>query len=607
MAGIIDEFGIGSIPALLRARVRQTPEREALRFRDGAGWSSLTWAEVGTRVRELALGLISLGVGAGRTAAILSGTRVEWLLADLGVLATGAATTTIYPSSTADECAFVLADSASTVVFAEDEGQVAKLRSVREKITDVTKVVVIDGSASDDDWVLTLDDVAVLGRALDAADPGAYDRASGAVTADQLATLIYTSGTTGRPKGVELTHDNWLYTVSAIDSMDLMRADDLHLLWLPMSHVFGKAIEVAMIASGATTAVDGEVDRIAANLAELRPTVLGAAPRIFEKIYNTVLATVRAEGGVKLGLFRWARGVGLRHAANRREGRASPLPLRAQFAVADKLVFAKLRERFGGRVRCFVSGSAPLSPEIGEFFDAAGLLILEGYGLTESSAASFVSRQGEVRFGTVGKPLPGTEVRIAEDGEVLIKGRGVMRGYRGLPEATAEALADGWLHTGDIGELDERGRLRITDRKKELIKTSGGKYVAPQSVEGRIKAACPYVANVLVHGDRRNFCVALVTLDPDLVAKWAGARGLSTDNAELTPNAELRALVQEGIDAANAGLAKHETVKAFAILKDDFTVERGELTPSLKLRRRVIERHYAELLDGFYDGMIEKV
>ncbi|WP_086827244.1 long-chain fatty acid--CoA ligase [Allokutzneria sp. NRRL B-24872] len=604
MAGIISEPGITSIPGLLRARIARTPGTEAFRFRGRSGWESLTWAETGTRVREIALGLLALGVGAGRTAAILSGTRVEWLLADLGVLATGAATTTIYPTNTADECAFVLADSGSVVVFAEDEGQVEKLRSVRDRVPAVSKVILIEGDAADDDWVLSLDDVIALGRS---ADPTTYERAVAAITPDQLATLIYTSGTTGRPKGVELTHDNWLYIAEAVDPLDLMRPDDLHLLWLPMSHVFGKAIEIAVINGGTPTAVDGAVDRIAANMAELRPTVLGAAPRVFEKIYNTVLATVRAEGGVKLRLFRWARGIGLRHAADRRAGRPSPLWLRVRFAIADKLVFTKLRARFGGRVRYFVSGSAPLSPEIGEFFDAAGLQIREGYGLTETSAASFLARPEELRFGVIGRPLPGTEVRIAEDGEVLIKGRGVMRGYRGLPEATAAALEDGWLRTGDIGELDDRGRLRITDRKKELIKTSGGKYVAPQAIEGKIKIACPYVANALVHGDRRNFCVALVTLDPDIVAKWAGTRGLSADMAELTPNPELRAAVQEGIDAVNATLAKHETVKAFAILSDDFTVERGELTPSMKLRRRVVEQHYADLLDGFYDGMIEKV
>ncbi|GAA4035615.1 long-chain fatty acid--CoA ligase [Allokutzneria multivorans] len=605
MAGIISEPGITSIPGLLRARIARTPDTEAFRYRARSGWESLTWAETGAKVREIALGLLALGVGAGRTAAILSGTRVEWLLADLGVLATGAATTTIYPTNTADECAFVLADSGSAVVFAEDQDQVAKLRSVRDQVPGVAKVILIEGAvAADDDWVLSLDDVIALGRS---SEPDAYERAVAAITPDQLATLIYTSGTTGRPKGVELTHDNWLYIAEAVDPLDLMRPDDLHLLWLPMSHVFGKAIEIAVINGGTPTAVDGVVDRIAANMAELRPTVLGAAPRVFEKIYNTVLATVRAEGGVKLKLFRWARGVGLRHAANRRAGRSSPLWLRVRFAIADKLVFTKLRARFGGRVRYFVSGSAPLSPEIGEFFDAAGLQIREGYGLTETSAASFLARPEELRFGVIGRPLPGTEVRIADDGEVLIKGRGVMRGYRGLPEATAAALEDGWLRTGDIGEFDERGRLRITDRKKELIKTSGGKYVAPQAIEGKIKTACPYVANALVHGDRRNFCVALVTLDPDLVAKWAGARGLSADMAELTPNPELRAAVQEGVDAVNATLARHETIKAFAILGDDFTVERGELTPSMKMRRRVIEQHYADLLDGFYDGMIETV
>jgi long-chain acyl-CoA synthetase len=586
MSGIITSPSVRSIPGLLRARVAVTPDTEALRHRVGSGWTSTTWAELGDQVRDLALGLIDLGVGERERVAILSGTRVEWIVADLAVLGAAATATTVYPSNTADECAFVLADSGSVVVIAEDDGQSVKLRSVRDRIPAVRHVVVIEGTPSEDGWVVTLAEVVARGRSRDREE---YDRIVEGIAPDDLATLIYTSGTTGRPKGVELTHDNWLYTGRAVHELDILRAHDLHFLWLPMSHSFGKMLEVLMIAVGLPTAIDGSVERIAGNLRELRPTIVAAAPRIFEKIYNTAVATVRSEGGVKLALFRWARQVAIE--SSRANGRPQ-WTLKGRHALADRLVFAKLRERFGGRVRYFVSGSAPLSPEIAEFFGGAGLRILEGYGLTETSAASFIMRPEDPGSGGVGRPVPGTEVRIAEDGEVLVRSPGVMRAYHGLPEETAKTIVDGWLHTGDIGELDERGGLRLTDRKKELIKTSGGKYVAPQPIEGRIKAACPYLANVLVHGDRRNFCVALVTLDPDTAARWTSAHDQSTESPEF------RAVVQKAIDEVNADLPGYSTVKAFAILPEDFAGD--EVTASMKIRRRVVEEHHAEVLDAFY-------
>ncbi|GAA3446058.1 AMP-dependent synthetase/ligase [Planomonospora venezuelensis] len=597
----------GSLPALLRSRVRATPYTEAFRHPSGDGWACLTWSETGERVRALALGLRELGLEPGTRAAVLCGTRVEWIVADLAVLSTGAATTTIYPSNTAAECAFILTDSGSVLVVAENDDQVAKLRSVRSEIPAVKHVVVIDGEADEEGWVLTLDQVARSGEEAAAGGAGEYDRMVDAVTEDDLATLIYTSGTTGRPKGVELTHRNWLQTARAAAQIELLTPDDLHFLWLPMSHSFGKLLESVMIAVGTPTVVDGRLDRIAANLGAVRPTVMAAAPRIFEKIHNTVAATVQREGGIKLKLFRWARGVGLETVRARQEGRALSPGLRARHALADRLVFAKLRARFGGRIRYFISGSAPLSLEMAEFFDAAGLTILEGYGLTESSAGSFVNRPGNVRFGTVGPPLPGVTVRIAEDGEILIGGHGIMRGYHGLPEESAEALQDGWLHTGDIGELDEAGRLRITDRKKELIKTSGGKYVAPQHLEGRIKAACPFLSHVVVHGDRRNYCTALVTLDADVVAPWAQAEGLPSDPAELCAHPRLREEVRRAIETVNADLASYETVKDFAVLPADFTVESGELTPSMKVRRREVEERNRELLDSLYRNPVERV
>ncbi|MFI6925529.1 AMP-dependent synthetase/ligase [Nonomuraea spiralis] len=583
---------MSSIPSLLRDRIAATPDAEAYRVPSDDTWVSMSWREVGDRVRGLALGLSGLGAGPGRRVSILCSTRLEWILADLAVLSTGAATTTIYPSNTAAECAFVVTDSGSTIVIAENDEQVAKLRSVQKELPDVTHVVVVDGSPSDDGWVVTLDSVS--------GGEGDYDALVDAISQDDLATLIYTSGTTGRPKGVELTHDNWLFAAGSVREIDLITPDDLHFLWLPLSHSFGKLLEVVMIDIGVPTAIDGRLDRIADNLGALRPTVMAAAPRIFEKIHNTVVATVRREGGIKLRIFEWARETGIRVSRARQREAAVPLTTRVEHALADRLVFAKLRARFGGRIRFFISGAAPLSRDVAEFFDGAGLTILEGYGLTESSAGSFLNRPESVRFGTVGPPLPGTQVRIADDGEILIGGRGVMRGYHGLPRETSETLEDGWLRTGDIGELDQAGRLLITDRKKELIKTSGGKYVAPTHLEGRIKAACPFASHVFVHGDRRNYVTALVTLDMDVVRPWAEAESLPADPEALRGHPRMREEVDRAIRQVNADQASYATVKKFAILAEDFTVETGELTASLKIRRKAVEERHAETLNAFY-------
>ncbi|MEV4566754.1 long-chain fatty acid--CoA ligase [Nonomuraea sp. NPDC049419] len=583
---------MSSIPSLLRDRIAATPDAEAYRVPSDDGWTSLSWREVGDRVRGLALGLAQLGSGPGTRVSILCSTRLEWILCDLAVLATGAATTTIYPSNTAAESAFIINDSGSTIVVAENDDQVAKLRSVQKELSGVTHVIVIDGAAGDDGWVIPLASVA--------ASEGDYDAMVDAIAQDSLATLIYTSGTTGRPKGVELTHDNWLYTAEAVREVGLISPSDLHFLWLPLSHSFGKLLEVVMIGQGVPTAIDGRLDKIAENLGVLRPTVMAAAPRIFEKIHNTVVANMRNDGGLKLRIFEWARRTGIRVSRARQRGVPVPVTTRAEYALADRLVFAKLRERFGGRIRFFISGAAPLSQDIAEFFDAAGLTILEGYGLTESSAGTFLNRPESVKFGTVGLPFPGTEVRVADDGEILIKGRGIMRGYHGLPQETAEALEDGWLHTGDIGEVDEAGRLRITDRKKELIKTSGGKYVAPTYLEGRIKAACPYVSHVFVHGDRRNYVTCLVTLDMEVVKPWAEAESLPLDPEELREHPRMRAEVEKAIEQVNAGEAGYATVKKFAILASDFTVETGELTPSLKIKRKAVEERHGGVLDAFY-------
>jgi long-chain acyl-CoA synthetase len=590
-----------TVPELLLDRVAATPNREAFRYRAGTEWKSLNWKDVGQRVRDIATGLRAEGIADEERCAILSGTRIEWILIDLGILAAGGATSTIYPASTPDECAYILSDSASKIVFAENELQVDKLLAQRSQLADVRRVILIDGKPrGSDDWVMTLDELEKRGREHHRQHEADYERIARSIRPEALATLIYTSGTTGKPKGVELTHDCWVYEAQGIDELELLREDDLQFLWLPLAHSFGKVLEVAQLRIGFTTAVDGVIEQLVDNLAVVRPTFVAAVPRIFEKVHNKVVTGATANGGTKAKIFHWAIGVGKRAAELERKGQRPGLLLSLQRAIAHKLVFSKLQDRFGGRLRFFVSGSAPLARELAEFFHAAGVLILEGYGLTESSAASFVNRPGHFKFGTVGQPLPGTQIKIAEDGEILITGRGIMRGYHNMPEATAEALDGRWLRTGDVGEVDAEGFLKITDRKKDLIKTSGGKYVAPQLIEGLFKAHCPYVSQVVVHGDNRNFVTAIVTLDEDAVKGWAKTQGIEGSIADLAKRDDVHALIKAALDAVNAGLPSYATVKKFSILPADLTVENGELTTSLKVRRKVVETKYKAVLDGLY-------
>ncbi|MFE9242008.1 AMP-dependent synthetase/ligase [Nocardiopsis sp. NPDC006938] len=613
-----------SVPDMFASRVAESGDREAFTYpvpSPSGGdekWESLTWNQTRDRVRALALGLHSLGVTSQARCAIASSTRVEWVLADLAILCAGGASTTIYPSSGPPDCAYIVSDSGSMVAFAENDEQVAKLLEQRGAMPGLSRVIAFEGdNGGDDDWVMGLAELEAAGTRLHEERPELFDELVASVRADHLATLIYTSGTTGRPKGVRLDHANWLYEAEALRVMgdemraqgwEMLDADDVQYLWLPLAHSFGKVMQVAQLRLGFTTAVDGRVDRIVDNLAVVRPTFMAAAPRIFEKVFNRVVMQAKEGGPAKYRIFRWAVGVGDRVARLREEGREPRGALAAQHRVADRLVFAKLRARFGDRLKFFVSGSAPLAPEIGRFFYGAGITILEGYGLTETSAGAFLNRPGDVRFGSVGLPLPGTEVRIAEDGEVLLRGGSVMRGYHNLSGATEEVLdEDGWFATGDIGAL-ENGRLRITDRKKELIKTSGGKYVAPQSIESRFKSLCPYVGNLVVHGDRRPYCVALVTLDPEAIEVWAEANGLGALNyLGLTREPRVRAMLQEAIDELNRGLPRHESVKDFAVLPNELTVEQGEITPSLKMRRRAVEERYRDLLDGMYEGSVERL
>ncbi len=594
-----------TVPEMLFHRIAATPDKTAFSYPVGSGWKTVSWKQFGEAVRSVSMGLRSIGLQSEQRVAILAGTRYEWVLADFGILCGAGATTTIYPQNLPEECAYILEDSDSQFIFAENDEQVAKLQAVREKLGRIKKVITFDGKASADGWVMTMAELIEKGKAATQAEWEAVGRT---VKNQDLATLIYTSGTTGKPKGVELTQDCWVYEAEGIDEMKLLLPDDVQFLWLPLAHSFGKVLEVAQILIGFHTAIDGRVDKLTENLAVVKPTFVAAVPRIFEKIYNKVIDGAKKGGGVKYAIFKWAIEVG-KEASKVRQQRQQPSGLLAlKESLATKLVFSKLQNRFGGRLRYFVSGSAALSREMAEFFHACGILILEGYGLTETSAGTFVNRPDNFKFGTVGPPLPGTQVKLsAEDKEILIKGRGVMRGYHNLPDQTAETIKDGWLYTGDIGEIDADGLLRITDRKKDLIKTSAGKYVAPQTLEGSFKAQCPYVSQCVVHGNNRNFCVMLVALDKEAIVDWAKNNGVNGGYAEIVKDPRTHALIKTYIQELNKGLANYEAIKNFGILPKDLTLEDGDLTPSLKVKRKAVETKYKDLLDGFYAGNVAAV
>ncbi len=595
-----------NVPELFLERVGLTPDDEAFRHpAPGGGWTSLTWEETEQRVRAVASGLKAMGFASGDVGAILSSTRIEWILADFGILFAAGATTTIYPSSTAEDCGHILADSGATVAFVEDAEQVAKVVSRRSELPHLRHVVVFDGVGSGDGWVLALSSVEASGREWDRVHPGHFEEAAQAIPGDALATVIYTSGTTGKPKGVELTHGCWVSQSAAVVESGILRAPNhVQLFWLPLAHSFGKMIGTAQLRIGFPTAIDGRVDKLVENLAAVRPTFVCAVPRIFEKVRNKVIQSARDGGAVRTAILRWAIEIGLVARRIERAGGRPGALLVAQRLLADRLVYSKVRALFGGRLQFFVSGSAPLSRDVAEFWDAVGVEILEGYGLTESSAATHCNRPGSNRVGTVGPPLRGIEVRLAEDGEVLMRGPWIMRGYRGLAEATGEALdAEGWLHTGDIGATSPDGYLSITDRKKDLIKTSGGKFISPTEIEARLKALSPLVANVLVHGDRRNYVSALLTLDPDAGRAWAARHGLQSLGPEaLAAHPLLQARLQRDVDKLNANLPRFATVKRFTVLPRDFSEAEGELTPSQKVKRKLVELRYMPLLDAMYDG-----
>jgi long-chain acyl-CoA synthetase len=568
----------------------------AISFKDGESWVTRSFDEVAETVRSLALGLVDLGVERGDKVSILANTRPEWTCFDFAALSIGAVVVPIYQTNSPEECQYVLENSDAKVVVVEDDEQLEKIREVREVLPLLEHVVRMTGSSED---AIALEQLAARGERRDAAE---WERRWSAVTPTDVCTFIYTSGTTGPPKGCVITHGNYRAMLDMVNATSTIEDEDLTYLYLPLAHSFALLIQLGSFDLGATIAYwERDPLKIMPNLAEVRPTYFPSVPRIFEKIYTAATSGMEKQGGLKKAIFDWSIRVGGRVRATERNGRRPGFALRKQYEFADKQVLSKIRGLFGGRLRLAVSGAAPISPEILRFFDAAGVLVLEGWGMTETSTAATISSPEDFKIGTIGKPFPGCEVKIAEDGEILVKGPNVFQGYYKNEEATRETIVDGWLHTGDLGAIDSDGFIRITGRKKDIIITAGGKNITPANLEGAIKQH-PLVSQCVVVGDRRPYLVALVTLDPEEATAYAREHGLPEDPARLATDPEVRAAIEAHLAKVNEKFARVEQVKKIAILPHDLSQENGELTPTLKVKRAVVaDKHQGEI-EKLYAG-----
>jgi long-chain acyl-CoA synthetase len=595
-----------SLPEMFFTHARRFAGRPRYRFKRSGRWREVTWEECAERVSALTAALIDLGVQPGDRVGLLSATRAEWMETDLAILSAGAITVPVYPSVLADECGYVLWNAGATVVVAENEQQADKVGQVREHgfelegkrvAVEVKRVLRIEGTGENhfDAWL-------EKGRGLLPALRGEIESRIAAQKRDQLATIVYTSGTTGPPKGVMQTHGNHLASVESIRNLGVVEPGDIDFFFLPLAHSFARTIEYVGLYLGTITVYAQSIDTLLDDVRESQPTVIPSVPRIYEKIYTRIHSGRDQAPPLKRALMDWAFRVG--RARSRAEQERRPLSwwLAWQAKVADRLVFSKIRDVLGGRLKHAVSGGAPLAKEIAEFMHAVGILVLEGYGLTETTPILSCNRPDAFKFGTVGRPIDNVTLRFASDGEILAKGPNIAIGYYRRPEATAEAWdEEGWFHTGDIGDLDEDGFLRITDRKKDLIKTSGGKYVAPQAVENLLKTQ-PHISQAVVVGDNRKYCVALISADVEEVGAWAEARGLSLpEPAEWGRNPEVVGLIEKEVAEVNRQLPSYETIKYFRLFPHDLTQDGGELTPSLKVKRKVVMTRYVGLIDEMYD------
>jgi long-chain acyl-CoA synthetase len=601
---VTESSGKGTLTQLLYEAVeRHGHKPKAVACKTASGpWHSLTHAEVAERVMRTGLALKRLGVKRGDRVAILSENRPAWLVADFACLAIGAIDVPIYPTLPAKQIVYILSDSGATAIFVSTAPQLAKILDIRPQLPALKHVIAMDPDAKGP-GVLWLADVYRMGAEAEAAGEGArFKEEALSAKPDDVATIIYTSGTTGDPKGVMLTHDNIYSNVVGTLQVIHVGPEDASLSFLPLSHIFERmAGHYTTFAAGCTIHYAESLDTVPQNLAEVGPTYVTSVPRLYEKMYARVLENALAGGAVKKRIFFWARDVADRWADFTLAGREPPRLVAWQYALAQRLVFSKLKARTGGRIRFFVSGGAPLPADIAKFFYAAGLPILEGYGLTETSPVIAVNLLERPRIGTVGPPIPGVEVRIADDGEIVTRGRNVMKGYFNKPEATREVLEpDGWFHTGDIGHLDAAGCLSITDRKKDLIVTAGGKNVAPQPIEQMVKKN-KYVANAVMLGDRRKFCIMLVVPNFEHLDRWAKYKNLAfADHRGLIRIPQVQAKMEREVSKMLPDLASYETPKKLLLLETDFSIENGDLTPTLKVRRRVVEKKYQRQIDALY-------
>ncbi|MDZ7332954.1 MAG: long-chain fatty acid--CoA ligase [candidate division KSB1 bacterium] len=575
--------------------------KTSLMYKVAGKYEGFSYQELGERVKNFALGLASLGVTAGDRIAVMSENRPEWAIADFGILSLGATNVPIYPTITPQQVEYILKDSGSRMIIVSTAELQQKVLTIVHNLPALQKIIYMDQNSAQHEMMIPFQQLYQLGKEFEAKQPGYYEAAIKKITPDDLCGIIYTSGTTGAPKGVMLSHNNLLSNVKA--ALEVIKADetDTFLSFLPLCHSFERmAGHFTAIGAGATIAYAESVDTVAQNLMEVKPTLMTSVPRLFEKIYARVIENAEAGSPLKKKIFWWAIKTGEKFVEAKAKGKVSGL-LQFKHNLANKLVFSKLKERVGGRLRFFVSGGAPLPKEIAEFFYKAGILILEGYGLTETSPVIAVNREDNFKFGSVGPAIPGVEVKIAEDGEVLTRGPHVMKGYYKNPEATAETIdPDGWLHTGDIGLLDEDGFLYITDRKKNIIVTSGGKNITPATIENLLVTS-PYIEQVMVVGDRRNYLTALIVPKFEAIKKYAEVNGISySDIEDLVKHPKIYALVEADVQNLTKDLARFEQIKKFTLMPKEFTIADDELTPTLKIKRKVVAQKYADIIDKMY-------
>jgi len=590
--------------------VKEHPDRVAIRHKDYGIWHDVTWAQYGEKVRQMAMGLISLGLKKGECVSIISENRPEWVYADFGIMSAGGVTAGVYATNSPEQCGYVVQNSGSRFYFAENEEQFDKTLKFRKDTPCLEKVIVMEMEGLkryEDPMLMSFDDLLKLGKEFDAKNPGLFEQRWKEVKPDDLAVLIYTSGTTGPPKGAMLTHSNLLYMSEAMVNVNPVKDGDETLSYLPLCHIFEQLFTVMINVRFKTICNFIESpDTVMDNMKEVSPTVTCGVPRIWEKYASGIMIRMSDATWLKRMIFKAAMGIGMKYASLKLNFKPIPPYLKAAYLAAYVAVFRKLKERLGfDRVRVAYSGAAPISPEVLKFFNAIGLPLVEGYGQTEGTGVTSVSQKGRLKIGKVGRPLPGVEVKIAEDGEILVKGPGIFKGYFKNPEATAETLRDGWLHSGDVGELDADGFLKITDRKKDLIITAGGKNIAPQNIENQLKFS-PYINDAVVIGDRKKYLVALIAIDEENVIKYAQDHKIQFGTyGSLTQAPEIKQLIQSEVDRVNKSLAQVEQVKKFAIIPKKLYEEDGEVTPTMKVKRKSINEAYKDIIEKMYKGGME--